>query len=70
MQKNAHKDLRAKSPVFMRFFIIQAWFVLSEIGFYNQFTLIEILNFTFHLLCIGLCQVALCFFLGKHHIAY
>ena len=26
--KNAHKDLRAKSPVFMRFFIIQAWFVL------------------------------------------
>ena len=68
--KNAHKDLRAKSPVFMRFFIIQAWFVLSEIGFYNQFTLIEILNFTFHLLCIGLCQVALCFFLGKHHIAY
>ena len=54
----------------MRFFIIQAWFVLSEIGFYNQFTLIEILNFTFHLLCIGLCQVALCLFLSKRHVVH
>ena len=38
--KNANKALRANPPVFMRFFIIQAWFVLSEIGFYNQFTLL------------------------------
>ena len=40
--KNAHKDLRAKSPVFMRFFI-QAWFVLySFLCFYEEKRLIKL----------------------------